>query len=30
MTYKRGGSVKKASPAKGWGAARGGRSAKVY
>jgi len=30
MTYKRGGSVKKASPAKGWGAARGGRSAKTY
>lgn len=30
IPYKRGGSVKKASPAKGWGAARGGRSAKVY
>ena len=30
MTFKRGGSVKKASPAKGWGAARGGRSAKTY
>jgi len=30
IPYKRGGSVKKASPAKGWGAARGGRSAKTY